>query len=165
MEPWFGNHGNATREAKREILTSLQWSRGSVTTETPLACLGRADTHVASMEPWFGNHGNVRRDKQAPGESEASMEPWFGNHGNDRLVLAAAAPQQASMEPWFGNHGNQRSRLAETRDEPASMEPWFGNHGNGDSVMSTDWLNHPLQWSRGSVTTETSAGRSMSWSG
>jgi len=35
------------------------------------------------------------------------------------------------------------------------MEPWFGNHGNIVSDMKLEFERIMLQWSRGSVTTET----------
>jgi len=36
MEPWFGNHGNLSALVARFGYNLLQWSRGSVTTETNL---------------------------------------------------------------------------------------------------------------------------------
>jgi len=36
----------------------LQWSRGSVTTETRDPAIETLAAEIASMEPWFGNHGN-----------------------------------------------------------------------------------------------------------
>jgi len=60
------------------------------------------------------------------------------------------------MEPWFGNHGNGVGKSDLVAQAAASMEPWFGNHGN--KGYSTRWMNAQLlQWSRGSVTTETSS--------
>jgi len=58
------------------------------------------------------------------------------------------------MEPWFGNHGNVLYLLGLLPSLGASMEPWFGNHGNS-SLMTDQYARLALQWSRGSVTTET----------
>jgi len=50
MEPWFGNHGNMmARLTIAECRKLLQWSRGSVTTETPLS---RALAAIFAMLQW-----------------------------------------------------------------------------------------------------------------
>jgi len=61
---------------------ALQWSRGSVTTETPLRSRIVAPN---SLLQW--SRGSVTTEtKQVRYAllllSKASMEPWFGNHGN-----------------------------------------------------------------------------------
>jgi len=58
MEPWFGNHGNVFQTFEQLHPDLLQWSRGSVTTETSKIQAQVPDPVIASMEPWFGNHGN-----------------------------------------------------------------------------------------------------------
>jgi len=89
MEPWFGNHGNKPPppldDCGRDM---LQWSRGSVTTETDEHNRRDRDMETASMEPWFGNHGNPAGIGVPLQVDEASMEPWFGNHGNRRPSAA-----------------------------------------------------------------------------
>jgi len=84
------------------------------------------------------------------------MEPWFGNHGNDLYrVRRRPRPGGASMEPWFGNHGNGGLDWSVIFHHQASMEPWFGNHGNAIPCGLSVTQTISLQWSRGSVTTET----------
>jgi len=82
MEPWFGNHGNAASTTRRARMSRLQWSRGSVTTETWQDRPRLTVYSLASMEPWFGNHGNQGCVRYPRKTDRASMEPWFGNHGN-----------------------------------------------------------------------------------
>jgi len=83
------------------------------------------------------------------------MEPWFGNHGNIQVAEKSFSEFAASMEPWFGNHGN----VAPTQGlAKAIMLQWSrGSVTTETKGYSTKWMNAQLlQWSRGSVTTETS---------
>jgi len=112
MEPWFGNHGNECSATAASNTLPLQWSRGSVTTET--GSRSRPPTAGSLLLQW--SRGSVTTETEECHEDigdvvGASMEPWFGNHGNPTSLAHRGAQLFASMEPWFGNHGNKTGQV------------------------------------------------------